>query len=68
MTAHCVCAGIMRGAGRQLLASILNLITYWGLGLPLAVLLGIHYTLGVLGLWYGLAITTSVQVRPLLPL
>ena len=55
-------SGIMRGAGRQLLASILNLISYWGLGLPLALLLGIRWGLGVQGLWWGLATTTSVQV------
>ncbi|CAL8462043.1 g1574 [Coccomyxa elongata] len=58
---NCVCGGIMRGAGRQLLASILNLITYWGLGLPLASVLGLHYGLGVQGLWWGLATTTTVQ-------
>ncbi len=52
----------MRGAGRQLLASILNLITYWGLGLPLSTVLGLHYGLGVQGLWWGLATTTTVQV------
>lgn len=58
-------AGVMRGAGRQLLASVLNLITYWGLGLPLCVALGVHYGLGVQGLWWGLATTTSVQVSGL---
>jgi len=52
----------MRGAGRQLLASILNLITYWVLGLPLAILLGVYFQLGVEGLWWALLITTSVQV------
>ena len=55
-------AGVMRGAGRQLLASILNLITYWVLGLPLAILLGVYFNLGVEGLWWALLITTSVQV------
>ena len=53
----------MRGAGRQLLASILNLITYWVLGLPLAILLGVYFNFGVEGLWWALCITTSVQVR-----
>ena len=57
-------AGVMRGAGRQLLASILNLITYWVLGLPLAILLGVYFNLGVEGLWWALLITTSVQVSP----
>ena len=52
----------MRGAGRQLLASIENLITYWVLGLPLAILLGVHFNFGVEGLWWALCITTSVQV------
>ena len=59
-------AGIMRGCGRQLLASGLNLLSYWGLGLPLALVLGLHFGLGVQGLWYGLATTTTVQVRRLL--
>ena len=57
-------AGVMRGAGRQLLASILNLITYWVLGLPLAILLGVYFNLGVEGLWWALLITTTVQVSP----
>ena len=52
----------MRGAGRQLLASIENLITYWVLGLPLAILLGVHFNFGIEGLWWALCITTSVQV------
>ncbi|CAK0783734.1 hypothetical protein CVIRNUC_006933 [Coccomyxa viridis] len=56
-----VCGGVMRGAGRQLLASIENLITYWVLGLPLAILLGVHFNFGVEGLWWALCITTSVQ-------
>ena len=56
----------MRGCGRQLLASGLNLVSYWGLGLPLALVLGLHLGLGVQGLWYGLATTTSVQVRGML--
>lgn len=58
-------AGVMRGAGRQLLASILNLITFWVLGLPLAILLGAHYDFGIEGLWWALCITTSVQVNTL---
>ena len=53
----------MRGAGRQLLASILNLLTYWVLGLPLAILLGVVLHYGIEGLWVALCITTSVQVR-----
>lgn len=64
--AGCAHAGVMRGCGRQLLASGLNLVSYWGLGLPLALVLGLHYGLGVQGLWYGLATTTSVQVRSFL--
>ena len=57
-------AGVMRGAGRQVLASILNLITYWVLGLPLAILLAVYFNLGVEGLWWALLITTSIQASP----
>lgn len=52
--------GIMRGAGRQLLATISNAIVYWAGCCPLAVFLAPR--LGVPGLWLALAAATSLQV------
>ena len=54
----------MRGAGRQLLASVLNAFSYWVVGLPLAILFSLKLGWGVDGLWWGLAATTSLQVSP----
>lgn len=38
-----------------------NVVTYWCIGLPLAVLLAFPGQLGVAGLWGGLACTTTLQ-------
>lgn len=57
--------GILRGAGRQELGALLNLASYWGLGLPAAYLLSSKAGWGLQGLWAGLALCTSVQVRRL---
>jgi hypothetical protein len=53
--------GMLRGAGRQELGAVLNLASYWGLGLPGAYLLGVRAGWGLKGLWAGLIICTSVQ-------
>jgi MATE family multidrug resistance protein len=51
----------MRGCGRQKIGASINLVTYWGLGLPIACLLAFPGKLGALGLWTGLACTASIQ-------
>lgn len=38
-----------------------NVVTYWCIGLPLAVVLAFPGQLGVAGLWTGLACTTTLQ-------
>ncbi|KAI3433740.1 hypothetical protein D9Q98_003547 [Chlorella vulgaris] len=58
---NAVISGVLRGAGRQELGALLNLGSYWGLGLPTAYLLGIKAELGLSGLWGGLVLATSVQ-------
>lgn len=55
--------GVLRGAGRQELGALLNLASYWGLGLPAAYLLSNKAGWGLQGLWAGLSLCTSVQVR-----
>jgi MATE family multidrug resistance protein len=55
-------SGVLRGAGRQQLGAMLNLASYWGLGLPTAYLLSVKAGLELKGLWGGLILATSVQV------
>ncbi|KAG2444666.1 hypothetical protein HXX76_001410 [Chlamydomonas incerta] len=56
-----VMAGVLRGSGRQSLGAALNLVGYWGVGCPVALLLGFHFHLDVMGFWMGLASATSLQ-------
>ncbi|EFN59041.1 hypothetical protein CHLNCDRAFT_19008 [Chlorella variabilis] len=60
---NCTISGVLRGAGRQELGALLNLGSYWGLGLPTAYLLAVKGGLELKGLWGGLILATSVQVR-----
>ena len=54
-------AGVVRGAGRQLLGASINVCAYWMLGLPFALTLGFAAGLGVAGLWWGMAATATLQ-------
>lgn len=58
-----VIAGILRGCGRQSLGAIVNVAFFWFLGLPLAWILGFKAGWGIEGMWWGLSIATTVQVR-----
>lgn len=49
-------AGCLRGQGRQAVGSRLNLIIYYLIALPLALLLAFHFGLGIFGLWAGLGV------------
>ena len=58
----CICiTGVIRGCGRQMLAAQCNLVNYWFIGIPIAVVLAFHFHLGVAGLWTGLLVATSIQ-------
>lgn len=54
-------SGVVRGCGQQAKGAGVNVVTYWCIGLPLAVLLAFPGQLGVAGLWGGLACTTTLQ-------
>ena len=56
-------AGIVRGCGRQTSAACLNLLTFWGVGLPLAAGLAFPHDqrLGITGLWIGMCTVVYVQ-------
>lgn len=48
--------GVLRGMGDVNVPTIITFISYWIIGLPIAYLLGIHFNLGVMGVWYGLVL------------
>jgi len=59
--ANTVLAGVLRGCGRQKIGATINLVMYWGLGLPFSCILAFKLGLGAMGLWTGLACTASLQ-------
>eukprot|EP00877_Chromochloris_zofingiensis_P009804 jgi/Chrzof1/5077/Cz15g10270.t1 len=56
-----VLSGAIRGAGRQWVGMLVNLGIFWGFGLPLAGFMALKWGFGVPGLWYAMAVTSSVQ-------
>ena len=48
--------GMLRGMGRPLPATVMNLIGYWVVGLPLGAYLAWRTPLGLQGLWIGLLV------------
>jgi multidrug resistance protein, MATE family len=48
--------GVLRGMGDVNIPTIITLIAYWIIGLPVGYLLGIKYNMGVSGVWYGLVL------------
>ena len=53
--------GTLRGIGRQELGAKYNLLSYWGVGMPLAYVLAIPAGMGIAGLWTGLATCATVN-------
>lgn len=54
-----ICAAVLRGQGRQRIGSILSLIAYYMVGLPLEWYWGFKLNFQIFGLWIGLAIAVS---------
>jgi len=55
-----VASGILRGVGLQSIGAVTNLLGYYMIGLPIAVLLVFHYHLHVYGLVTGLLISVII--------
>jgi MATE family multidrug resistance protein len=53
--------GMLRGIGRQEIGAKYNLLSYWGVGMPLAYVLAIPLGMGIFGLWTGLATCASLN-------
>lgn len=54
-------AGSLRGVGKQGIGALLNLVSYWGLGMPLAYILAFKVSLGLQGLWIGLSTCAMIN-------
>jgi MATE family multidrug resistance protein len=50
---QCVGTGIIRGLGRQGLASTITITGYWVIGIPISLISVFHFSWGIEGLWYG---------------
>jgi len=53
-------AGVLRGAADTRYAFVANVVGHWGIGLPVALLLGFTAHLGIVGLWWGLCAGLTV--------
>uniref|UniRef100_A0A8C3NKJ2 Multidrug and toxin extrusion protein n=1 Tax=Geospiza parvula TaxID=87175 RepID=A0A8C3NKJ2_GEOPR len=50
------CSGVLRGIGKQKFGAIVNAVTYYGVGMPLAAVLLFVARIGVMGLWIGMLV------------
>ncbi len=51
-----VALGVLRGVGDTRFPMVLNLVGFWGVGLPVSAALGFRSALGPRGVWIGLAL------------
>jgi MATE family, multidrug efflux pump len=61
-------AGVLRGAGDTRFAFVANVVGHYAVGLPVALLLGFHAHLGIVGIWWGLcggltAVAATLLIR-----
>ncbi|KAG8015062.1 Multidrug and toxin extrusion protein 1, partial [Nibea albiflora] len=56
-----VAAGVLRGAGKQLIGALCNLVTVYFIGFPIGVSLMFAAKMGIVGLWIGLTISVILQ-------
>ncbi|EQC29126.1 hypothetical protein SDRG_13157 [Saprolegnia diclina VS20] len=51
-----ICEGIFRGQGRQKIAAVINICSYYGIGLPLAYVAGFLWDYNLGGVWLGFTV------------
>lgn len=51
-----VCLGALRGMEDVKIPTLITLISYWGIGLPMSYILAFKFNLGPQGIWYGLSL------------
>jgi MATE family multidrug resistance protein len=61
-----VALGVLRGVADTRLPMVLNLVGFWGIGLPVSAALGFRTALGPRGIWIGLALGIALVALLLL--
>ncbi|CAK6953885.1 multidrug and toxin extrusion protein 1-like [Scomber scombrus] len=56
-----VTGGIVRGAGKQMIGAVCNLVGYYFIGFPIGVSLMFPAKMGIVGLWSGFLICVLIQ-------
>ncbi|KAG7217255.1 hypothetical protein INR49_027799 [Caranx melampygus] len=56
-----VTGGIVRGAGKQMIGAVLNLVGYYLIGFPIGVSLMFPVQMGIVGLWTGFLLCVLIQ-------
>ncbi|KAM4603932.1 multidrug and toxin extrusion protein 1-like [Polymixia lowei] len=56
-----VTGGVVRGAGKQMIGALCNLVGYYFIGFPIGVSLMFAAHMGIIGLWSGLIICVTIQ-------
>ncbi|NXQ16464.1 S47A1 protein, partial [Peucedramus taeniatus] len=54
------CSGVLRGIGKQKFGAIINAVSYYGVGMPLAAVLLFVAKIGVIGLWISMLICVFI--------
>ncbi|XP_062363096.1 multidrug and toxin extrusion protein 1-like [Cinclus cinclus] len=54
------CSGVLRGIGKQKFGAILNAVSYYGVGMPLAAVLLFVAKIGVIGLWVAMLVCVFI--------
>ncbi|NWX31524.1 S47A1 protein, partial [Notiomystis cincta] len=54
------CSGVLRGVGKQKFGAILNAVSYYGVGMPLAAVLLFVAKIGVMGLWIAMLVCVFI--------
>ncbi|NXC00714.1 S47A1 protein, partial [Orthonyx spaldingii] len=54
------CSGVLRGIGKQKFGAILNAVSYYGVGMPLAAVLLFVAKIGVIGLWVAMLVSVFI--------
>ncbi|XP_050397263.2 multidrug and toxin extrusion protein 1 [Patella vulgata] len=56
-----VASGVLRGTGQQRFGAVVNLIAYYIVGLPIAIVLIFYTSLGTAGAWWGICFGSTFQ-------
>jgi len=61
-----ILSGVAIGCGWQAVVAYVNLATYYGIGLPIGIVLGFTVNMGVDGIWWGMIIGVTLQTLALI--